>query len=86
MEQVDLWTIYDGLIMARDAQWRHIFVETNCTLAFKRTTDELRGCVQRILVLRIRELVSCDWNVIFKQIPREINSLGHSLASMMKEV
>ncbi|XP_052479036.1 uncharacterized protein LOC128034561 [Gossypium raimondii] len=86
VEQAKLWAIYDRLIMAWDAQWRHIFMETYCALAFKGTTDKLRGCVQRILVLRIQELESRYWNVVFKQIPREINSVAHSLAGMMKEV
>ncbi|KAK5813405.1 hypothetical protein PVK06_028855 [Gossypium arboreum] len=86
VEQTELWMIYDRLIMTWDAQWRDIFVETDYAFAFKEIIRELRKCVQRYLILRIRELISHNWNVAFKQIPREVNSVAHSLVGMMKEV
>lgn len=59
-------------------------METDCAFAFKEIIGNLKGIVQRDLVLRIRELVSRGWNVVFKKIPREVKSIAHLLASMMK--
>lgn len=68
--------------MTCNIHWRDVFVETDYAFTF---TCNLKGNVQRHLIFRIRKLIRHDWNVVFKQISREVNSVVHSLTDMMKK-
>lgn len=84
MLQVELWTIYNGLQLAWEANWLNAIIEIDCGLAIKGVNGDCRGHSNRNLIVRIQKLCKCKWRVLFKQIPREANFVIDSLANLMK--
>lgn len=68
VEQMELWVIYDSLMMTWDTIWSDIIVETDGAFTIKVIHDGLRGQSHRDLILRIRKLCSREWRVGFEQI------------------
>nr|KYP76937.1 hypothetical protein KK1_021200 [Cajanus cajan] len=83
--RAELLALEDGLLLCWESGFRKVSCECDCLGAVKIFQQRLidRDCFHKHydIIRRIKRMLDWDWVVYISHIPREINSVAHTLAN-----